>query len=91
MKIVKNNGTGAEKALDVTVMTNFGPNVVRINIDDDSDNLTTRFHIPWEPTYVEGANDVKVLDYISFPSIGSAFYLEVHSPLNASNVYYRID
>lgn len=92
IKIVKNKGTTNEKALDVTVQTGFGIDVVRINIDDDSDNMTSRFHIPWDLKYTgPNVTSAKVLDYITFAGQGQPFFLEVHSATNNKNVYFRID
>jgi len=41
MKVSKNSGQGTIKDLDVTISSEYGDNIIRINIDDDADNKST--------------------------------------------------
>ena len=69
----------------------YGDNIVRINIDDDADNKTTRFKVPDTPRPISGATVKKITDYVTFADLGQEFHLVVHSADNPSNVYFRID
>ncbi len=41
LRVKKVKGSGATKELDITVSSEYGEDIVRINIDDDADNKTT--------------------------------------------------
>lgn len=49
MKVSKNSGQGTIKDLDVTISSEYGDNIIRINIDDDADNKSTWFKVPDTP------------------------------------------
>lgn len=38
LKVKKSLGDGLTKALDITISSEYGDDIVRINIDDDADN-----------------------------------------------------
>jgi len=90
MKVRKFSGTGKVKDLDITISSEFGDDIVRVNIDDDSDNKSTRFKIPSTPKPYTN-NTRKVTDYITFSDVGQDFFLIVHSAVNPTNIYFRID
>lgn len=48
MKVSKQFGTGKMKDLDIHLY-DYGDDIIRINIDDDSDGKSTRFKIPFTP------------------------------------------
>lgn len=75
--------------MDITLQA-MGDDIVRINIDDDSDNKSTWFKIPFTPKNYT-VNSRKILDYVTFSETGKDFFLTVHSAVNASNVYFKIE
>jgi len=85
------NGKGQTKELDVTISSEYGDDIIRINIDDDADNKTTWFKIPDTPKPIAGASVTKVSDYVKFSDTGKDFYLIVHSAKNPENVYFKLD
>jgi lysosomal alpha-glucosidase len=81
--------SGKAKDLDIHIMY-FGDDVLRVNIDDDSDGKSTRFKIPFTPNKV--SNDTKkVEDFIKYSLVNEEFFLYIHSPNNLENVYYKIE
>ena len=84
-------GPGQTKELDITVSSEYGDDIVWINIDDDADNKTTRFKIPDTPNPIQNGVKWKIIDYVKYANEGQDFYLEVHSALNASNIYFKLD
>ena len=84
-------GPGQTKELDITVSSEYGDDIVWINIDDDADNKTTWFKIPDTPNPIQNGVKWKIIDYVKYANEGQDFYLEVHSALNASNIYFKLD
>jgi len=90
MRVGKTSGTGSVKDLDITVTSEYGDNIVRINIDDDSEGPSSRFKIPSTPKKYTNITR-KVTDYITFSEINQDFFLTVHSAENPLDVYFKID
>ena len=89
MKVSKQFGTGKMKDLDIHLY-DYGDDIIRINIDDDSDGKSTRFKIPFTPQQYTNSTR-KIIDYIKFPVVGQEFFLYIHSAKNPANVYYKIE
>ena len=94
MQLQKQNSGPNLSTLDVTVSSRYGPNVIRVTIDEalsGDEEQSKRFHVPDAPEKDPNTMGVDVTNWVTAAEQGQEFTLTVHAAGQPTESYFTIN